>query len=187
MITRTSGCVISLRVLLILSRGSFLTENDTMIRVHNRDSVEQSIMLPVLIAAVLSAGCSDTATPATDSDDTTSISRPEAQRLHRLLDDSPPTPPLQKFQTATRGIVVDVSDRSITIESASVESTLPLADDVVYLRTGAPVPSSEVNAGDEVRLVTEQWGSHSDGWIRTVVRIDVGTIAQPKTDVVPEN
>lgn len=95
----------------------------------------------------------------------------EARRIHEMEQTGQPAAP--PFSDAERGVVLERTENLIRLEGNVTPRAWPLADDVSVWLHGEKVSVDEVQEGDTVSVVVRKIGSRSDGYIPTVVHIEV--------------
>lgn len=99
----------------------------------------------------------------------------EARRIHEL--DQPGQPAAPPFSDAERGVVLERTENLIRLEGRVTPRAWPLADDVSVWHHGEQISVDEVQQGDTVSVVVRKVGSRSDGYIPTVVQIELDPAA----------
>lgn len=107
------------------------------------------------------------------------VTNKQAERIDRILTESKDRPPLA---TTSRGTVIDVSANQITVDADGVESTWPLASDVEIWKDRESMKVDDLEAGDVVDVDIQQLGSRSNGWINTVVLVNVAASEETEKD-----
>ncbi|MEZ6129995.1 MAG: hypothetical protein R3C59_15030 [Planctomycetaceae bacterium] len=103
------------------------------------------------------------------------VSEFEAERFHEVAQTQIPAEP--PFADSERGVVVESTDDVIRLEGRVSERVWPIADDAEVWKQGERITATDIRAGETVSLQVQKLGSRQDGWIPTVIRINVDPVA----------
>lgn len=103
------------------------------------------------------------------------ISEFEAERIHEITEtQSPPEPP---YADSESGVVTESTNEVIRLEGSVGERVWPIAHDAEVWKQGEMISSTDIEPGETVSLQVQKLGSRQDGWIPTVIRINVDPVA----------
>lgn len=110
-----------------------------------------------------------------------------SQRLQVIEDETDAALPVEPYQTATVGTLIESEDGLIVVEADSETHSWPVTDDTTFVRSGEAVSTEAIEPGQTVRVVTERRGDRQNGWITAAVRVELAAPAAEAVDETPES
>ncbi|MEQ9406182.1 MAG: hypothetical protein RIK87_00590 [Fuerstiella sp.] len=140
----------------------------------------------VIAACVLFLTLPDQSTGRTDeaNEQSPGVTELTARRIHEVSEDQ--SRHQVPFSDFVQGEVLESTNSFIRLAGDVDSRVWPIAGDVEVWRHDKRATLDDLEAGNDVRLTLRQRGSKRDGWISTIVRVDIDPVApisNPHTDV----